>query len=90
MSTKILVVDDEPDALELVEFVEHLVDDLSTTGLVHEDPAQAHLKHGALKVLGEVVSCGRVVVQAGVDHIEDLGGHATIEAVVDLVAFPRG
>jgi hypothetical protein len=51
--------------------------------LVHEDPAELHLRHGSLKGFLELINGAGLVVELREKGFEDLGSDAAVKGVVD-------
>jgi hypothetical protein len=51
--------------------------------LVHEDPAELHLRHGSLKGFLELVGRAGLVVELREKGFEDLGGDTCVQAIIN-------
>ena len=58
--------------LDTIEFAIEFVDDFYLAGLVYEHASVAHFKDRALKIFGEAVGCGGVVVELRLNSVEDV------------------
>lgn len=74
-------------AFEKIKLVIEFIEDLGLSVFVDEDPAEAHLEGGPLEVPREAIGCSGVFVKLGENFVEDFGGDATVDAIVNEIPF---